>query len=184
MGKKNAGVRQWSAVIDVNDRDIFTWSGDWINKAGDVLMLNLRFEGSSQNRELGPVGPLHVKAIAYSASTVKALQEAIARQLPGTAHPCTCRTDGISSCWLADFRNAEVSTDLADERVRNLTVPRNRFDGTGSWVLPEGVGRAFSLEDAAVAAQVPEKTAPLHFTVTVSFSASGGTPLSPSSRRS
>ena len=85
-GKNNVSLRRRSAN-DVNGRDIFTWSGDWINKAGDVLMLNLRFGGSSQNRELGPVRPLHVKAIAYSASTVKGLQEAIARQLPGTAHP-------------------------------------------------------------------------------------------------
>ena len=43
---------------------------------------------------------------------------------------------------------------------------------------------AFALQDAAVSAEVLQQAASLHFTITVSRSASGGTPRKPSSRRS
>jgi hypothetical protein len=84
----------------------------------------------------------------------------------------------------ADFRHTQISRDLPCEVVGNLGVTGNSFDRAGSGVGPEGVGSTFSLEHTPVFAQVFQESAALHFTVTVSRSASGGTPRSPSSRRS
>jgi hypothetical protein len=43
---------------------------------------------------------------------------------------------------------------------------------------------SFSLEVGAVAAKVLQEAVSFHLTITVSYSASGGTPRKPSSRRS
>jgi len=85
---------------------------------------------------------------------------------------------------MADLRNGKTWTDLPSQVVANLREPGDGFDGSGARVGPEGVGTSLALQDAAVLAQVLEQGAPLHLTVTVSRSASAGTPRRPSSRRS
>lgn len=73
---------------------------------------------------------------------------------------------------------------LVDEDIRDFSMAGDRFDGTGGGIAPERMRGAFTFQAAAVAAQVLQQAAALHFTITVPRSASGGTPRKPSSRRS
>jgi hypothetical protein len=70
---------------------------------------------------------------------------------------------------LTDLSDAETAAGLSRQDVADR---------------PQGVRTAFAFENAAVRAKVLQQGAALHRTVTVSRSASGGTPRRPSSRRS
>ena len=76
-GDKGTAVREWT-FLEVKDKTLVEWSGDWMNAAGDALMLNLEFRIPTSNPEDLPSGPLRVNARYYSANTVRFIREALA----------------------------------------------------------------------------------------------------------
>jgi hypothetical protein len=62
----------------------------------------------------------------------------------------------------AELRDRKAAADLPDERVADLGMSGDRFDGAGGRFGPEGMGGTFALQDAAVPSQMPEQAAALH----------------------
>jgi hypothetical protein len=93
------------------------------------------------------------------------------------------RRQCTSPLW-PDFGNGQVVTDLAGKQVWDLGVARHGFDGPCLRVTPQRVLTTLAFKIAAVLAQVMEQGAFFDLTVTVSSSASGGSPRRASCRLS
>ena len=91
---------------------------------------------------------------------------------------------GSSTGSSTDLRHRESAADLPNQHVRDLRVPRHRFDGSRRGVGPKGVRPPLSLQVTAVLPEVTEQIATLHPTTTFSRLADAGTPRRPSLRLS
>ncbi len=82
------------------------------------------------------------------------------------------------------LRDGQPQAVLVSQPVRELAVMRNSLNLIASRVEPQGIGTALSLKTAAGLSQTLQEDSAFHSSVTVSHSASAGTPRSASSRRS
>jgi hypothetical protein len=98
------------------------------------------------------------------------------------------RFPSFRACYAAllptNFKYRKASANLARQLVGNLSMARDRLDGTSVGVSPKGVGPTFPLKITTMLPEMQKQRASFHDSTTVSRSASTGTPRKESSRRS